>query len=227
MINTDKELAELIDHTLLKPEATPDDIRQLAQEADTYGFCSICVLPIYVTLAAEILKNSKVNICTVIGFPLGATETKIKALETELAIEQGANEIDMVIQIGSLKSGQLEQVKSDIATVVNAARGKIVKVILETCLLNSEEKITACRLAVDAGCDFIKTSTGFSSAGATLEDIRLIRETVGQDMGIKASGGIKDYETASNMIMAGATRLGTSSGLTIIGAVNNGPDNNY
>ena len=227
MINTDKELAELIDHTLLKPEATPDDIRQLAQEADTHGFCSICVLPIYVTLAAEILKNSKVNICTVIGFPLGATETKIKALETELAIEQGANEIDMVIQIGSLKSGQLEQVKSDIDAVVNVAQGKIVKVILETCLLNNEEKITACRLAADAGCDFIKTSTGFSSAGATLQDIRLIRETVGQDMGIKASGGIKDYETASNMIMAGATRLGTSSGLTIIGAVNNGSDNNY
>jgi len=218
MKNDKEKLARLIDHTLLKPETTPADIKQLAQEAREHNFCSVCILPVYVSLAAKLLQNKGVKVCTVIGFPLGATETQIKVMETELAIAQGADEVDMVINIGALKSGQIGKVKSDMAAVVAAAKGKTVKAILETCLLHNDEKVTACRIAVEAGISFVKTSTGFSHGGATISDVRLMRSTVGADTGVKASGGIKDYQRASDMVKAGANRLGTSSGMIIVGA---------
>jgi len=216
-----KKLATFIDHTLLKPDTTQTMVEKLCLEAKTYQFCSVCILPCFVSLAVDCLKDSDVKVCTVIGFPLGASESAIKAIETGVAIDQGADEIDMVLNIGLLKSAELDRVKADIAAVVGAARGKTVKVILETCLLSEAEKIQACKLCVEAGADFVKTSTGFSSAGATIEDVQLMRNTVGKELGVKASGGVRDYEIACAMIEAGATRLGTSSGLSIIGAENN------
>ena len=227
MKNNHIKLARLLDHTLLKPETTVDDIKRLAQEARANHFYSVCILPAYVSLAAKLLQDSEVEVCTVIGFPLGATETQIKVAETELAITQGADEVDMVINIGAMKSGQVDMVKYDIAAVVDAAQGGTVKAILETCLLSHDEKVTACRIAVDAGVGFVKTSTGFSHAGATTDDVRLMRETVGADIGVKASGGIKDYRTASDMLKAGANRLGTSSGMVIVGAAKQAGESDY
>jgi deoxyribose-phosphate aldolase len=204
-------LAKMIDHTLLKPEATREQIKQLCDEAVEYGFASVCVNSGNVTLAYEYLKNTAVPVCCTVGFPLGATTTKTKVFETKEAIENGAKEIDMVINIGSLKSRDYDRVKSDIEEVVIAARGKAtVKVIIETCLLTDEEKVKACELAAESGADFVKTSTGFSTGGATVEDIKLMRSVVGSMIGVKASGGIGDYDTAQAMLDAGACTLGDS-----------------
>jgi len=213
-----KDLSTFIDHTLLKPEATPDMVGEMCEQAREHAFCSVCIAPVFVRQAAAQLKGSGVSICTVVGFPSGVVETEVKAFETRRAIADGADEIDMVMNVGALKAGNRDQVQSDIAAVVGSADGRIVKVILETCLLEDEEKREACRLAVAAGARFVKTSTGFSHGGATLADVRLMRETVGSDIGVKASGGIRDRETALHMLEAGANRLGTSSGLQIIGA---------
>ena len=204
-----------IDHTLLKPDATPEQIRRLCTEADENGFASVCVNPAYVPLAAELLKNSAVNVCTVIGFPLGMNATAIKAAEALKAVQDGADELDMVIQVGQLKSGNLAYVEDDIRAVVEAGGGRLVKVIIETALLTDEEKVTACQLAQRAGADFVKTCTGFSGGAASVHDIALMRKTVGPDMGVKASGGVRDYASAVALIEAGATRIGTSSGVAI------------
>lgn len=204
-----------IDHTLLKPDATPEQIRRLCTEADENGFASVCVNPAYVPLAAELLKDSAVNVCTVIGFPLGMNATAIKAAEALKAVQDGADELDMVIQVGQLKSGNLAYVEDDIRAVVEAGGGKLVKVIIETALLTDEEKVTACQLAQRAGADFVKTCTGFSGGAASVHDIALMRKTVGPDMGVKASGGVRDYASAVALIEAGATRIGTSSGVAI------------
>ena len=222
-----KSLAALIDHTLLKPETTPMMVEQLCNEAMAHEFCSVCILPTFVSQAAALLKDSNVNVCTVIGFPLGATETGVKAMETSVAIEQGANEVDMVINIGLVKSSAWTKVEADISAVVEAANGLTVKVILETCLLSDEEKIEACKICVKAGADFVKTSTGFSTSGATIEDVKLMRQTVGAKTGVKASGGVRDYQTACDMVEAGATRLGTSSGVIIVGASDKASESGY
>lgn len=220
-----KRLAKMIDHTLLKAEATYEQLKQLCQEAAEFGFASVCVNAGNVILCKELLKGTEVPVCSVIGFPLGATTTKTKVFEAEEAIENGASEIDMVINIGALKSGDYERVKNDIEEVVIAARGKaVVKVIIETSLLTDQEKIRACELAKEAKADFVKTSTGFSTGGATAEDIRLMREVVGPAMGVKASGGIGDFSAAKAMLDAGACtlgknelcRLGTSKSLKIM-----------
>ena len=192
-----KEMAKYLDDTLLKADATPEQIVKICEEAKTYGCASVCVNSSYVPLVAKELSGSEVKTCCVIGFPLGACTSESKAAETADSIEKGANEVDMVIQIGRVKAGEWDYVKSDIEAVVKAAAGKaIVKVIIETCLLTDEEKIKACQIAKEAGADFVKTSTGFSTGGATVEDIRLMRETVGKDMGVKASGGVRDFEKA-------------------------------
>ena len=204
-----------IDHTLLKPDATPEQIRRLCTEADENGFASVCVKPAYVPLAEELLKDSAVNVCTVIGFPLGMNATAIKAAEALKAVQDGADELDMVIQVGQLKSGNLAYVEDDIRAVVEAGGGRLVKVIIETALLTDEEKVTACQLAQRAGADFVKTCTGFSGGAASVHDIALMRKTVGPDMGVKASGGVRDYASAVALIEAGATRIGTSSGVAI------------
>lgn len=221
------EIAQIIDHTLLKPDSTADEIAGLCAEAEEYAFCSVCILPVYVAHAAQLLKESDVRVCTVIGFPLGANEIQVKVKETEIAIENGADEIDMVLNVASLKSGELDKVEADIRSVVNAAKGRVVKVILETCLLTDEEKVTACNLSVNAGASFVKTSTGFSSGGATLDDVVLMRKTVGSEVGVKASGGVRDQETALKMIEAGANRLGTSSGINIVSANTQGTQDSY
>lgn len=205
-----------IDHTLLKPEAKKDQIKKLVEEAKEYEFASVCVNPYWVSFCAEELKGSPVNVCTVIGFPLGANTTDVKVFETKNAIANGADEIDMVINIGELKSGNDQAVREEIRSVVEAANGTLVKVIIETCLLTEEEKVRACQLAKEAGADFVKTSTGFSTGGATVEDVRLMRETVGPDMGVKASGGARSYEDALAFIEAGATRIGASAGVAIM-----------
>lgn len=212
-----QNIAGMIDHTLLKADATKEQIVKLCEEAKEYSFASVCVNPTWVKTAAELLKEApNVKVCTVIGFPLGATTSETKAFETKNAIENGANEVDMVINIGALKDKQDDLVEQDIKAVVDAAKGKaLVKVIIETCLLTDEEKKRACELAVKAGTDFVKTSTGFSTGGATVEDIRLMRETVGPDLGVKASGGVRSREDALAMIEAGATRIGASSGVAI------------
>jgi len=217
---TKRQLAKLIDHTLLKPDATRDDIARLCEEAKEHGFWSVCVNPYYVSLASEILKNSDVKICSVIGFPLGANTSEAKAYEAEKAVNDGASEVDMVMNIGALKSSDYELVERDIHEVVERAKsqkGTIVKVIIETGLLTDDEKVLASRLVKKAGADFVKTSTGFNTYGATVRDVRLIRKTVGARFGVKASGGIKTYEDAVKLIRAGATRIGTSSGVVIIG----------
>lgn len=209
-------LAGLIDHTLLKPDATEQDVRKLCAEAKQHTFASVCINPSWVALCAQLLAGTPVKVCTVIGFPLGATTPTAKAIETRDAIANGAGEIDMVINVGALKSGNDELVRQDIEGVVQAAYGKaIVKVILETALLSKEEKIKACLLAKMAGASFVKTSTGFSSGGATVEDIALMRATVGAEMGVKASGGIRDRATAEAMVAAGATRIGASASVAI------------
>ncbi len=210
------ELARYIDHTLLKANATRDEIVQLCQEARENRFASVCVNPANVALAAQLLQGSPVKVCTVIGFPLGATSTFVKAMETRDAVANGATEIDMVINVGALKSKDYELVKNDIARVVEAANGNTVKVILETSLLNDEEKAKACEMSKLAGADFVKTSTGFSTGGATLEDVCLMRQIVGPHMGVKASGGIRDNETAQRMIQMGATRIGASASVAIV-----------
>jgi deoxyribose-phosphate aldolase len=218
VIPQDMNLAKMIDHTLLKPDATQQEIAQLCFEARKYGFASVCVNPTWVPLCAQLLKGASVKVCTVIGFPLGATSSEAKAFETKTAIEQGATEIDMVINIGALKARDLETVARDIRGVVNAAHAKniIVKVIIETALLTDEEKTIASLISKEAGADFVKTSTGFAGGGATVHDVELMRKTVGPQMGVKASGGVRTYEDAANMIKAGATRIGASAGVKII-----------
>jgi deoxyribose-phosphate aldolase len=212
-----KNIVRMIDHTLLKADATKEQIVKLVEEAKEYSFASVCINPTWVKLAAEMLTDTpEVKVCTVIGFPLGAGTSETKAFETKNAIENGANEVDMVINIGALKDHQDDLVENDIRAVVKAAKGKaLTKVIIETCLLSDEEKIRACELAVKAGADFVKTSTGFSTGGATVEDIRLMRKTVGPDIGVKASGGVRSREDALAMVEAGATRIGASSGVAI------------
>lgn len=215
---TKEFIASIIDHTVLKPEASPEDIIKICAEAKENNFASVCVNPCYVKLVSENLKGSSVKVCTVIGFPLGASNSEVKAFETKKAIEDGADEVDMVINIGMLKAKEYDYVKNDIKSVVEAARGKaLVKVIIETCLLTDEEKVIACKLAKEAEADFVKTSTGFSKWGAKAEDIRLMRQTVGDDMGVKASGGVHSFEDAVSMVEAGASRIGASSSLKIIG----------
>lgn len=210
-------VAAMIDHTLLKPEATKGQIETLCQEAKENQFFSVCVNPTWVSAAKELLKGSNVKVCTVIGFPLGATTSETKAFETKNAIEHGADEVDMVINIGALKDHNDVLVENDIRAVVDAAKGKaLTKVIIETSLLTKDEKIRACELAVKAGADYVKTSTGFSTGGATFEDIALMRETVGPIIGVKASGGVRSTEDAQKMIEAGATRIGASSSVAII-----------
>lgn len=212
-----KDLASMIDHTILKADATPEQVKKLCKEAVENRFASVCINPSYVPLTAQLLFGTAVKVCTVIGFPLGATTTRTKVAETKEAIENGAGEVDMVVNIGAIKAGDYDLVSNDIESVVLAAKGKaLVKVIIETCLLTDEEKVRVCTIAKMAGADFVKTSTGFGTGGATVEDIRLMRQVVGPDMGVKASGGIKDYETAAAMVNAGANRLGTSSGLAIV-----------
>lgn len=211
------DLASVIDHTLLKPEATETDIKKVCQEAIEYKFKSVCINTHYVTLVSRLLAGTGVDTCCVVGFPLGASSTRAKIDETYDALKNGANEIDMVINIGALKSGDWNTVKRDIEGVTRAAKNRaLVKVILETSLLNNEEKIKACTIAKMAGADFVKTSTGFNTGGATIEDIKLMREVVGPKMGVKASGGVRDTKTARAMIAAGATRIGTSSGINIV-----------
>ena len=214
-MNTD--FAKYIDHTLLKADAKKEDIIELCSEARMYSFASVCVNPTWVKTAAGALEGSTIKVCTVIGFPLGASTSEVKAFETENAIKNGATEIDMVINIGMLRSGNDEAVKKDIEAVVQAADKKaIVKVIIETSLLTEVEKRTICELAVVAGADFVKTSTGFSTGGATVEDVKLMRAVVGPEMGVKASGGVRSFEDMDQMIQAGATRIGASSGVQIM-----------
>ena len=214
-INT--ELAAIIDHTLLKPEATAAEVEVLCKEARQYGFFSVCVTSSWVSRCRDLLRGSKVKVCCVVGFPLGAMDFRSKAYETREAIANGADEIDMVINIGALKSGDLDLVEKDIRSVVQAARGKVTKVILETGLLTDEEKVTACQLCKKVGATFVKTSTGFAKGSiATEADIALMRKTVGPRMGVKASGGVRSVVDAKKMIAAGATRIGTSSGVAIV-----------
>ena len=217
------KLNKYIDHTLLKPDASQEQIETLIEEAKKYDFASVCVNPTWVNFAAQALKATDVKVCTVIGFPLGANTPELKAFETSDAIQNGANEIDMVINIGALKSRNFDLVERDIRAVVEAAKGTLVKVIIETCLLTDDEKVKACQIAQKAGADFVKTSTGFSTGGATVRGVALMRKTVGPDMGVKASGGARSYEDALAFIEAGATRIGASSGVAIMeGDVANG-----
>ncbi|MCZ0704380.1 deoxyribose-phosphate aldolase [Natronobacillus azotifigens] len=212
-----QELGNKIDHTVLKADTTKEQVIKVCEEAKTYGFYSVCINPAWVKEAAKQLAGSEVDVCTVIGFPLGASTSAVKAFETKDAIENGATEVDMVINIGALKDGNDDLVKSDIAAVVEAAKGKaLVKVIIETSLLTEEEKVRACELAVTAGTDYVKTSTGFSTGGATVEDIALMRKTVGPEIGVKASGGVRDQATAQAVVDAGATRIGASAGIAIV-----------
>lgn len=208
---------KLIDHTALKPNTTKESILKLITEAKTYDFASVCVNPCWIELAHQELKNTDVKVCTVIGFPLGANTTEVKVFEAKDAIEKGAQEIDMVINIAMLKDKEYDYVENEIHQIVEAAKDKaIVKVIIETCLLTDEEKIKACELSQKAGADFVKTSTGFSTGGATVHDIALMRKTVGAEMGVKASGGVHTHEEALAMVKAGATRIGASAGVKLL-----------
>ncbi len=215
---TDGTMGHMIDHTILKPDATEDQIAQLCYEAKKYNFISVCVNPAYVKLCAELLKGTDVLICTVVGFPLGATPTQVKVFETQQAIREGAKEVDMVINVGALKSRDYELVEGDIAAVARTchANDAILKVIIEAALLTDEEKVIACQLAKVAGADFVKTSTGFGPGGATAEDVALMRRVVGPKIGVKAAGGIRTYEQAQEMIAAGATRIGASASVKIV-----------
>ena len=216
----DASIALLIDHTLLKPAATDADIRRLCAEARHYGFASVCVNPCWVPVAAEELTGSAVKVCTVVGFPLGANATEVKSFETGVAMAEGALEIDMVLNVGALCGARADAVREDIIAVVDTAHlgGAIVKVILETALLTREQKVEACRLAVTAGADFVKTSTGFAASGATVEDVALLRQVVGPALGVKASGGVRSLEDLQKLVAAGATRIGTSAGVKIVEA---------
>ena len=211
-----RDLARHLDHTLLRPDATADDIRQLCAEAREHHFWSVCVNPCRVVLASSLLEDSNVKVTAVIGFPLGATEADAKRFETELAIDLGAQEIDLVVNVGRLREGDDRAVLRELRDVVEAAESIPVKVILETCLLNEEQKRRGCSLAIESGARWVKTSTGFSTGGATLEDVRLLREAVGPKFGVKASGGIRDTPTALALIAAGANRLGTSASVAIV-----------
>ena len=214
---TSTHMAKAIDHTLLKPAARHVDLEILAQEALTHGFGAVCVNSCHVEQVYSILENSSVHVCSVVGFPLGAMHARAKAFEAERAVEEGAREIDMVLNIGALKSGDFKTAQSDIQEVRQAVGTDIIlKVIIETCLLMEKEKMLACKIAMSANADFVKTSTGFSSGGATITDVRLMKQTVGNTMRVKASGGIKDWETAAAMMNACASRIGTSSGVTIL-----------
>ena len=219
------DLSPLIDHTLLKPEATGAQVEVLCAEALEYRFASVCVNPLWVPLAASLLKGSSVRTCTVVGFPLGATARRAKAFEAEIAQLDGAQEVDMVLAIGAVKTGDWESVRRDLEALRSATPAPtVLKVILETCLLDDAEKIRACELASDAGLDFVKTSTGFSTGGATEADVALMRRTVGASLGVKASGGIRTYEVAFRMVRAGATRLGLSASLAVVrGSTGSGP----
>ena len=211
------KLNKTIDHTILNADATKEAVIKVIDEAKKYEFASVCLEPCWVSLAAERLKDSSVKVCTVIGFPLGANTKTVKAFEAKEAVDNGADEVDMVLNIGALKSGDDAMVLEDMKAVREAAKDAVVKVILETCLLTDEEKKKACALAKEAGLDFVKTSTGFSAAGATVEDVKLMRDAVGDTMGVKASGGIRDTKTAEAMIAAGASRIGASKSIAIIG----------
>lgn len=207
---------KFIDHTLLKQDATPEQIVKLCEEAKQFDFMSVCVNPAYVPLAAKCLEGSDVKVCTVIGFPLGMNLTRTKVEEAELAIKEGATEIDMVINVGMLKAGHDDYVEEEIRQLKAVAGSKVLKVIIETCLLTDEEKIRACVASKNAGADFVKTSTGFSTGGATAHDVALMRKTVGPEMGVKASGGVRTHEDLIAMVEAGANRIGTSNGTKII-----------
>lgn len=209
-------LASYIDHTILKPNATREDVKRICQEAKTYNFASVCVNQYYTKFVSEQLKGSDVKVCTVIGFPLGANDSVVKGFETKRAVEDGAHEIDMVINIGALKDKDYDYVRNDIKEVVNHSGDALVKVIIETCLLTDEEKVKACELSVEAGANFVKTSTGFSTGGATIEDVALMKKTVGDKAKVKASGGVRDYDGAMAVINAGADRIGASAGIAII-----------
>lgn len=212
-----EKLSKYIDHTLLKAEAREEEVIKLCSEAKEYDFFSVCVNPSFVELASKELKGSDVKVCTVIGFPLGATTMQTKAFETKDAIEKGAHEVDMVINVGALKDGKYDYVREDIKAVVDASNKKaLVKVIIESCLLTDEEKVKACELSKEAGADYVKTSTGFSTGGATAADIALMRKTVGSELGVKASGGVRTYEDSIAMIEAGASRIGASASIAIV-----------
>lgn len=213
---TTAQLAAYIDHTLLKPDATAKDIERLCAEAREHRFFSVCVNSSRVIQAGHLLEDSEVKVASVVGFPLGAMSTDAKRFETETAVDEGAHEIDVVLNIGRLKDGDDKYVLRELYEVVAAADDRTVKVILETCLLSRAEKVRACQIVRESGAHFVKTSTGFSASGATLEDVKLMREVVGPDFGVKASGGVRDAQTALAMIAAGATRLGTSSGIAIV-----------
>jgi deoxyribose-phosphate aldolase len=215
---TDGQLSHMIDHTILKPEATQDQIAQLCFEARKHGFASVCVNPTNVKLCASLLQGTEVDVCTVVGFPLGATPTDVKVFETQQAVREGATEVDMVINVGALKSRDYELVRDDIASIARAchAGNAILKVIIEAALLTDEEKVIACQLSKVAGADFVKTSTGFGPGGATVEDVALMRKVVGPSIGVKAAGGIKTFEDAQRMIAAGASRLGASASVKIV-----------
>jgi deoxyribose-phosphate aldolase len=215
-----KTMASMIDHTILKAGATKEQIVEICSQAKEYNFASVCVSPCFVKLAAKELKDSKVKVCTVIGFPLGANSTQVKAFEAKKAVEEGAHEVDMVIQVGALKEGDFKYVQNDISEVVKASEGAHIKVIIETCYLTDEEKIKTCEIAKKAGANFVKTSTGFGTGGATASDIELMRKTVGDELGVKASGGVRSLQEALVMIKAGANRIGTSSGVSILKEMN-------
>jgi len=213
-----KQFAEMIDHTVIKPTATKNDVEKLCKEAEKYGFGCVCVNSMYVSLAKHLLRGTGVKVCSTVGFPFGASLSEVKAFEAEKAVEKGAREIDMIVNIGALKSGDYGTVKKDIESVVKVKRSHrnlVIKVIIETGYLTTQEKIMACRLAKEAGADFVKTSTGLVG-GATVGDVKLMRETVGKDMGVKAAGGIRTFQEALAMIEAGANRIGTSTGVAII-----------
>lgn len=206
---------KLFDHTILKADAGKDAVKKICEEAKEYGFMSVCVNGYYTSYVAELLSGSDVKVCTVVGFPLGQMSTRAKAMEARMAVEDGAAEVDMVINVGALKDGDYQLVLEDIKAVKAACGQALLKVIIETCLLTDEEKVKACELSKEAGADFVKTSTGFSTGGASPEDVALMRKTVGEEMGVKASGGIRDKETAEKMVEAGASRLGTSATIAI------------
>jgi deoxyribose-phosphate aldolase len=218
IIHEPSDLAHWIDHTILAPDATEPQVEQLCREAIRHGFRSVCVNPVHVRFVAEALRGTAVKACSVVNFPFGAAPTRAKAAETAAAVEDGAAEVDMVIALGLLKAGQVAAVREDIAAVKRAAGPALLKVIIETCYLTDDQKVMACRLAQDGGADFVKTSTGFGPSGATVADVALMRRTVGPEMGVKASGGIRTFETARAMIEAGATRIGASASVAIIGA---------
>jgi len=222
------KLEKYIDHTILKPEATVDGVKKICKEAIEYGFASVCINPFYTKLVSEELKGTDIKTCVVIGFPLGANTKEVKAFEANQAIELGAEEVDMVINVGALKDKNYEVVREDIEAVVKVvAKRALVKVIIETCLLTDEEKIKACEISKAAEVDFVKTSTGFSTAGATSHDVALMRKTVGEKIGVKASGGIRDYAKAVEMVKAGASRLGVSASIAIVNSSNETSDAGY